>query len=81
MKKVIAAMTVLAVCESRSASSISVAYILYDDGTVAKIGPKNKAYVNLSQIIIWPFTEEEARELLEAKRRGFCRFNVFYIME
>ena len=70
-KTIKAAMTVLAVCENReSASSITVAYVLYDDGSVTKMGPENEVYRNASRSIIWPFTEEEAKELLESKLSG-----------
>ena len=70
-KEIKAAMTVLAVCETnQAASSVTVAYVLYADDTVGKIGPKSEAYRNSYHSIIWPFSEEEAKELLKAKMNG-----------
>lgn len=75
MEKIVAAMTVLAVSrettvQGSSSSSISVAYVLYDDGEVKKIGPKDTNYINASRSIDWPFSLDEAKVLLQAKADG-----------
>ena len=76
MKKITAVMTATAVytnmmCENISCSPVTVSYVLYDDGSVEKVGLQNtKPSINGSAIITWPFTPEEAKVLLEAKSKG-----------
>ena len=70
-KKIVAAMSALAVCATcEAAASVTVAYILYDDGSVAQMGPERDGYKIGSPSITWPFTKEEAKELLQAKANG-----------